>query len=416
VRTVASFALALALAAVSTLARPCAADLQGPEKAWAKACVDALASPSERVRNGAADALGRLGVDAVPALLTGAAKLTTDVHWAAAERACRAMGAAKAAEALADRSDAWPKAQATRLVGLVDRLRAAKAPAARPDAPAEGDVGARARKILASFEGESSYSSEEPRVRQLVALGRDVAPVLLEEMRRRGSWGPGPGFRATAAADAMAGLATDEDLDALAQLLADGHLIAARSFQRLQGDRVVAALLAPVSKGFVDHDLLEALRRHRKDERVRPALLEWLEEHGASASFEVGHAATFLAEDGAREAVPLLVPLLDGASEPEALVEIAKAVVTLGDPRGIPVLIDVMRRGGSRTGWAEHSAGEALNRVVGETIYAGSAGPGMGVTGNARAAAGRFAEWWEASKDRLRFDDERGAWVVAPPR
>lgn len=413
-RTVVS--LVLAVAALSTLARPSAADLQGPEKAWAKACVDALASPSERVRHGAADALGRLGVDAVPALLTGAAKLTTDVHWAAAERACRAMGAAKAAEALADRSDAWPKAQATRLVGLVDRLRAAKAPAARPDAPADGDVAARARKILASFEGESSYSSEEPRVRQIVALGRDVVPVLLDEMRRGAAWGPAPGFRTTAAADAMAGLATDEDLDALAQLLVDGHLIAAKCFKRLHGDRVVAALLAPVSKGFVDHDLLEALRRHRKDARVRPALLAWLEEHGKGGSFDVGHTATFLAEDGAREAVPLLVPLLGQGSEPEVTVEIAKAVVTLGDPRGIPSLIGVMREGGSHTGWAEHSAGEALNRVVGERIYTGSHGPGMGVTGNVREAARRFAEWWEASKDRLRFDDERGAWVVDPPR
>jgi HEAT repeat protein len=397
-------------AAVLALAvcTPCVAEeLDAAERAWARVCVENLASPSERVRGSAEAALALLGVDAIPTILESLDSLKTDDDWAALERALAGMGTKPAADALAQRTSSWPKPAMERLTRVLERLRGAK-PAA-PDAATAAVV----RGLLATFEGKSSYGSDdEPRVRQIAAFGRKVVPVLLEELR-----GERRGFRLEATADAMALLATDDDLPALASLLADGHLTAAKCLRRLGGEQVVSALLVPVEKGRLSYELLEALGNHRSDPRVIAAVLWWVKRFGIDGSFPLGSAAEMLAEENVTEAIPLLVPLVDRGFQPTVHVRVAKALVDLGDKRGVPPLIDALeRRGDAFDSWARHHAGEALNRVVGERIYSGEHKAGMGYSGNWKEAAGRFRAWWKASKDRLRFDASLDAWVVDRPR
>jgi HEAT repeat protein len=394
--------LLTALVLTASLERPCAAELTEPEKAWAELCMENLASPSDRVREGAEAALSRIGVEAVPIVLSNLAKLETDAHWAALERALAGMGRREAADALWGGSPAWPETALPRLQAIVERLRADPK---RDD----DDVALRVREILATFDEEMSYSSDEPRVRKIVALGRRAVPTLLEEVRSQHVFSTG--YRSTAAADAMAMLATDEDVPALAGLLGDGHLLAARCFRGLHGPKAVDALLAPLEKGFLQYDLLEALARHRKDERVRSALRKWLERFGRGGEYAVGQAAEFLADSRDEAAVPLLVPLLDLPLETGVRMRVARALVRLGEKSGIPVLIEVVEEVVGHYAWERDQAGKALNDVVGEDVYTGNFVRGR-QTGNVREAAKRFREWWEASKDRVRFDRKRRAWRV----
>jgi len=160
--------VAVALCAVAR-----AGELTPQEKAWAQACMKALDSESERVAKGAARALAAMGVDAIPVIVEESPRVKTDKAWTALGECATAMGAAEAAAALGAVQPRWPAAARDRLKSLVESLRAA-APASSPE------VAQRVREILVPYARANSWSTDDPAVRRIVALGHDAVPELLK--------------------------------------------------------------------------------------------------------------------------------------------------------------------------------------------------------------------------------------------
>jgi hypothetical protein len=413
-------ALGFALVLFAAAGQAWAEELTAQEKTWAKACVEGLAAASQRQRDSAAAALGRLGVDAMPVVLANLGRLKTDEHWKALEAACLAMGTKEVVAWLEATKD-WPKASAARLQALLDKFRAAKPtkPAAGAPLPSSpDDVGAKVREILDSFRGQNTYMSGDKRIDQLVALGRPAVACLLAEAKDSDDRF---GFRTKAAVDALTELVGPEDLPVLAQMLADGHLAIGPALNRMPPDQAIPALLAPVAKGLLSFELLQGLERFERDPRIAKALLTWLEGRtGEESSTLCGSVAECLARVRASESIPVLVRLMGSPNQMMSRRRIASAVTSLGDKRGVEALLVYFRDPphdyGGRGDWDQHAAGEDLNRVVGRTVYRGRFGQGedptVGNTGNFEEAAREFDAWWAASKDRLRFDGARRAWVV----
>ena len=105
------------------------------------------------------------------------------------------MDAADAAKALKALQPDWPPKARVRLDKLLAALTAGPG-------PADPEVLGKVRKLLDKFEGVNSYSSNDPAVKRIVAMGRPAVPALIQVLRepRRGF---GIGFVESAATDAM---------------------------------------------------------------------------------------------------------------------------------------------------------------------------------------------------------------------
>ena len=85
--------------------------------------------------------------------------------------------------------------------------------------------------------------------------------------------------------------------------------------------------------------------------------------------------------------------------------------MSLGSEEGIAVLMEVFEDDDQFVGGARHSAGEALNRIVGERIYVGSFGPDKN-RGNFDEAEERFRDWFDENEDRLVYDRKTRRWSL----
>jgi hypothetical protein len=390
------------------------------EKSWVRTCVSGLTAASPRQRASAAAALARMGPSAVATIVPAVSVLKTDEQWDALKTAFLGMGAVEVRKELEKREADWPRALVARRKAILEDLAAA---ASKPGAPgvagerpkSPDDVAAKVREILESFEGESSYGSDEPRVSRLIALGHSAVPAILDDLKRERN-GP-PGFRSQAAADALARLLLVDDMPEVAAMLDDGHLAVARALTRIPAEVAVPALLKPLTKGLNSFDLVEGLRPFQRDERIQAALIRWLEAGpDTGGSSLVCSTALLLAQAGARAAVPALRNLIARTASGSIDMNrrgVAEALVTLGEKQGIEVLLDIFRApaDGPRS-YDRHAAGEKLNEVVGRGVYRGNYGPGGATTGNFDEAAQAFDRWWSEVKDEIRYDDHRQAWVT----
>ena len=408
----------LALGIVCLFAARAGADELTPtERTWARACVTGLTGASVRQREGAAAALARLGPAAVPAIASSVSVLKTDEQWAALETALVGMGAAEALKELEKVQRDWPAAAAARKKTLMDHLKAAAiAPAApgpvggKAPPPSPPDVTTQVKSILDTFDGESSYSTSDPRIVELANLGRPAVSALLGNMKGKGFHS----FRASAAAEALKRLLVVDDVPTVAALMAGGYLEVAPALSRLPADAVVPALLAPLAKGFHAFALVEALAPFQHDPRVAPALIAWLRSgpDGAGSSL-IGSTAKFLAEADARDAIPALLEIVGGVSGSMNRGQVAGALATLGEKRGIEVLLELFRSTRSpERSYDRHEAGERLNDIAGRRIYRGSYSPGGASDGNFEEASAQFDAWWAEVKDSIHFDAARGTWVT----
>ena len=409
------FTAALLLLAVLS-ATTVRAELDASEKKWLKQCLDALTSKSGKVRDGGAAAISKLGFDAIPVLLPEVGRLKTDDDWSALTAALAPMGAKAAADLVDMARDKWPKGQEQRLGALVARLREPAAPVKGAAAgKASPDVEAKVRELLDPFRTANMYSSSDPAVEKVVAIGPAAIPALVEILRE-GDGGHGPGMLYTAATDALAELVNENDVPVLAQLLAEGRLVAARAFAKLRSPAALDALLGPVARGFVSFDVVRALENFSSNPRVGAALVSWISAHGAAGSWEVGPVAEFLGDHHVAAAVEPILKLTQVPLEAHAAQKVGGALAALGRKEGIETLIAVMegKFAGVRPSddYPRHEAGETLNRIVGRRIYSGSHEPGGGIRGNADEAATQFGAWWNGVKDKIRFDETRRAWVV----
>ncbi len=387
------------------LAGPVRADELTPmERTWARACVTGLTAASARQRESAAAALARLGPAAVPAVVSAASALKTDEHWAALEKALVGMGAAEALKELEKVDGNWPGSATGRKRILIEHLRATVT-AGTPDA-----IAAKVRAILETFERESTYTSGDRRVTDLVRLGRPAVPALLEDLKRAESHS----FRPKAASEALRRLLVVEDVPTVARMLEEGHLDVAPALSRLPAEVVVPALVAPLSKGYHSFALVEGLTPFKSDKRVQVALIRWLEaDPDADGSSLIGSTARLLGEADVRDAVPTLLAIVERGVGSMNRREVAEALVTLGERRGIEVLLDLFRSiAPARPTYDRHAAGERLNDVVGRRIYRGTSGPGGESDGNYEEALAQFDAWWAEVRDTIRYDPDRRAWVT----
>lgn len=401
-------AIAVLVGALGSAAR---AELDVDEKKWLKQCVDSFGAKGERIRDGAVAAVAKLGLEAVPGLVTEVARLKTDDQWNALTKALELMGTKDAANAVDMARDKWPKGMEQRLGALVVALRA-EAPAAKPDA----DVDAKVRELLDPFRTSHTYYSDNAVVRNVIALGRPAIPTLVA-LVREGEGGHGPGMLMMAVTDALARLVNESDVPVLTDLLTEGRLVAARAFEHLRSPAARDALLTPVKRGFVSHDLVEALNGFADDPSVAAALVAWLEAHGVNAGSEVASVANFVDDHHVASAVEPLLKIAAASPEPYVAARVGIALASLGRREGIETLLKVMD-GGSGGGLGGHDdyprrdAGDALNRIVGRRIYTGTFEPGGVSRGNPDEAAKQFRAWWDGVKGKIRFDETRRAWVV----
>jgi hypothetical protein len=216
------------------------------------------------------------------------------------------------------------------------------------------------------------------------------------------------------ASEALASLVTDEDVPAIASLLADGQLEAARALRRLSGPAVREALLVPVRKGYSSRVLTQALARFGRDPEVQDAVVAYLEKFGSAFDFPAGDMAEFAGRAGIRAAVPVLNRLLDTVPAGSvARPMFAWALTSLHERAGVRGLVDVFSTTTPEQvdAWQRHAVGGALNRVVGERIYVGSADGRNEPHGNFEEAADRFRAWWNEVQETIHWDEKLIKWV-----
>lgn len=315
-----------------------------------------------------------------------------------------------------------PKAPRTRDVDVT--LTVNYAPLAAPQASSASGSGSptvspeeaakKVRDALESLGRTKFYSSEDPGIRSVVAMGRVAVPELLAILREVRSGGYRQLSYRYGAAEALAALAADEDLPALASLLANGCVEAARGLEHLSGAAVREALLVPLRKGFSGPELTAALTRFQKDPEVQDAVVAYLDKFGPAADVAAGDVAEFAGRAGIRAAVPVLNRLVAAApAVTPARRMFASALVSLHDPAGIRALVQVFLTtigDGMFEQWERHAAGETLNHVVGERFYIGSTGPG-GAHGNFEEATERFRAWWSDAQAKIHWEDKLGKWA-----
>jgi HEAT repeat protein len=384
------------LAALGAVAR--ADGLTAQESAWARQCTRALEADSERVRQVSVRALAALGVDAIPVIVAEAPALKTDRGWAALKDCLVSMGRAEAATTLGSLRPKWPATARARLEALLESLRA----------PQPAAVDEKVRKLLEPYKHARGWSTADPAIRALVALGREAVPALLKIL---GEVETSPvRMRKAVAAEALSRLVREEDRPELARLVAQGDLEAAKCLARIPGEETLDALLVPVRKGLMSHDLLDALGPYRSSPRVGKALIDYLDRFGIG-DWASGAVARFLGDQGVWDAAPILLRLLRAPGDASFRANAACGLAQLGGKEAIPVLIDVLAAGDE---WARHEAGEMLNRIRGERIYVGRVGRPGESDGNAQEAAADYASWWEKVENDLRFDRDTRRWSVAP--
>jgi hypothetical protein len=347
-------------------------------------------------------------------------RLVADEHWKALESACLAMGSQEVVAWL-DATDGWPQAH-ERWKALRTRLVAAgpTQPTLGPPLPkSPAAVATEVTRILDSFDKDPTFMSSDPRIDDLVRLGRPAMGALFEATRERRI---GRTYARMAVLHALERMVTVDHLPVLAGMLANGDLAVGAALKRLPAEQVIPVLLDTVARGHLSFEMLETLKFFERDPRVVKALIAWLEGRvGPEASSLSGSVAESLARARATEAVPVLVLAMDSPYHAMNKRRLASAVTDLGDKRGIAALIDFFRFPDQDRRFFDeyerHVAGEDLNRVVGRTVYRGSYtsrgnSPRATAEGNYEEAAREFATWWDGAKATLRYDPESRAWFV----
>jgi hypothetical protein len=320
------------------------------------------------------------------------------------------------------------KAPRTRDVNV--KLAVSYAPLAAPSAPsASGPAAATvqsedvARRVRDALRGASAFSPRDPGIRSVVAMGRAAVPELLAILREASYGDPRQQLYFLSAGAALSELATDEDLPALASLLADGHVEVARGLEHLSGPAVREALLVPLRKGFCGPGLTTALGRFESDPEVQDAVVAYLDRFGTVGDLSAGDLALLAGRAGIRAAVPVLTRLI--ATVPPvapARRMFASALTSLHEAAGVQALVDIFSTTAGDKMWDQiqrHLTGEALNNVVGDRVYVGALDDPPGAHGNFEEAAERFRAWWTQAHDTLHWDEKLGKWAwdatTSPP-
>lgn len=360
---------------------------------FVREALSALTSDQRDVRASARAALGGMGRELLQHLPLKLPTQADEVFWRRLEEALRRTTESPdvVVQSLRRHQLQWPKEHSDALNRLVARL-------------SWSDERSGVVSLLDAFEKATEFWDDDPRIDKIVDQGRSAIPYLLSALRF-GSYRRG--FADEAAALALSRILAPGDIDIVAQLLRDGHLIAAPALRGIHSQEARDALLHPLRRGLVNHHLIDELDQYAKEVKVREATLSRLKE-GVSEEAVVIMAA-FCARHGYYEAVPLLTPTISRGARPSILVPVAIALCRLGDRDAIDVLLQAFRGDTQVVNdvW-RFRAGEALNWIVGRSVFRGSESASKG---NFLSASQELASWWDKQKDMGRFDKTRRTWV-----
>jgi hypothetical protein len=275
----------------------------------------------------------------------------------------------------------------------------------------EGALARSVREVLETFEGASHFATVDPRIPQVVRLGREVIPILADEMRatEAGSW------RARAIAEALRWLVTPDDVPLLARLAEEGRWMVCFALAGLPHDEQVSVLLRVVPRGEWDWRFLSDLDgRSFHDDDVARAFVEWLRETDSRRNRRVAGVVWYLGEVRYAPAAELLGELVQRKELAEYAYDTTiLALARMGDRAMVERVAERVRIPTVGSGWPDLRVrmGELLNEIRGERLIESRIEPPAG-SGNFDEGAERFLAWWKANGSRVRYDSELRRWVL----
>ncbi|MCG3135958.1 MAG: hypothetical protein HMLKMBBP_03737 [Planctomycetes bacterium] len=393
---------AACVAFVLAFAGRAAAELTAKEREHVRALAAMLDDGSPRVRDGAEAALRAIGADAIPVLAEAPCAAGTPRR-RALEELCRT------ADPVAARSRLREAAVATGDSGWREELVAMSKAAESAD-----DVAAKVSAIFEKVRGRRSWSSSDPELGELVALGRPAFPLILDQART--------GDRHEAAfliERSLDRLSLPEDIPALRGVLLTGDAdVVDHALARLANSGSFAAeqaLVEAVRQGIMSFDIGRALRQARDRVAAGAAVLDWARKNPRAESWHAWPAAEALAAlrpDGAVEAVAALAA---AQTDAQGLCGVGSELLRLGDLRGADALLKLLRGEStdrSSDGWRLADCVKTLDRLTGLAHPDLHRSRGREDVDPApyRKAADDFAAWLAENRAKLRFDAASGRW------
>ena len=363
------------------------------------------------MRRGAEAALLSLGDELVPRTLRWLAlDECGESEWVAIERLFLSHGAESAARALERHSASWPRTCAGRLRSLYGRLSDIASGVVLKASPLLGlrpDI----VELLRPWEGRSRWSSDFPVVSALESMGHTIVPTLITILRRYhdGHYGVAPNI----AAYVLGKLAKEEDLPDIDSLATSGcrHMEIVETGLATVRQRVL--LVESIRRGVLTPFLLSFLTSTgaASHPSVWIALEGWLRDHDAENLQMAQTVVRLLAENRAYRAIPTLNERLGAVQAGEYRVELALALLQLGDPSSIPILIESLDQPAASPSSAmeRERVLTAFQDIAGRDLL--KRGPLVGPEYH-REVAVRLRAWWSNSRDRLAFDRDKQVWEL----
>jgi hypothetical protein len=430
----------LAAPAVPGLVPPAArADEAEDRRAEARAAMADLASADDEVRTAAAARLVELGGIGATELALRGIDLDEPAWTTCAEAFARSKRSSLALTFVSAERKV-PVHHARRLRELAHALD----PAAGVERTAE-ETAAEVRRLLDEADRVRCATGY---VERICLLGHAAVAPILEGMRDGDPKHPGGSI----ACAAVNHLAEREDLPAIRELVLAGKGNLVQVLARMQKEGVpeaTDALLDAVTAGRLDSGVTRALAAAPDKARVLEVVNDWVCRQSAVADGDRTRLAYLFRNLDARESVPTLETWIATSSDPDAFVAIAHALVHFGNPRGVGLLVRIAGERVTRfpcrpstpqelaaasapgrlcpEGFPQGDrsrAAQKLTEIAGNDVFdvpkdwerrLAAQGPDReSDDDHLDRAAAAFRRWWEASKDRLRYDRSEGRWVFDP--
>ena len=236
-------------------------------------------------------------------------------------------------------------------------------------------------------------------------------------------------------------IAQPEDLPALRTLLLEGKSSVAAALGRLDALGFTEAsdvLIEAVRSGRFDRRIAAALGRTSNRRQAARAVREWTAGRGRSLTDEDrAEVAKVFAALESRTDVSTLEAWSSSCRDSTTLLELGNALTQLGSAKGIEILVRIVEEGriepppqrgredtgrlgaGGFAGWQRRDALRSLDAVAAQ-LYNSKDGFRCTRSGRGPWEGDRYREldrvaaavraWWEASRDRIQFDEKAGEW------
>jgi hypothetical protein len=239
----------------------------------------------------------------------------------------------------------------------------------------------------------------------------------------------------------LSSIAQPEDIPALRRLLSEGKSCVAAALGRLDAlgySEALDVLLEAVRSGRFDHEIAMPLHRASNRKEAARAVREWVERRGQSLTDkDRSEVAGLFADLDSRADVPTLEAWSASTRDPDMLVGLANGLRRLGSAKGIELLVRVMEEKKvepspqpgpqdagrlSAEGFDEGTrlfALRALDAVALQSSNSEDGSPGARPNGGPWSGAtfsdldriaAEVRAWWEASRERMQFDERAGEW------